>query len=349
MANWEAIYLGNFASIDPTEGNASAENAGALVGLTFGGPGDPISADTVDVQTYNSGSGSSTALDQDNNNGSYDWIRTDIGSGLQWYRFDAAATYNATLTFVDGTSTDIVAVLFQDVSGNTFLSSSLNNATNVVLESAPIRSLTLNSLNGSNYSGLFENRPAIDFIPCFARGTIIDTPSGPQFVETLRVGDLVLTADHGAQPLIWTGGRVVDGMGSLAPIRFATGALGNLRPLLVSPQHRILVSGWRAELNFGQPEILVPAKGLVNDTTIRPAPMRHVSYHHLLFERHEIVISEGIESESFHPGRALLTHDKAIFGELVRIFPELSHPDFQAPYDTARPCVKPIEGRLLFG
>lgn len=347
MATWEAIFLGNYASIDPNEGNFTAENAASLVGQTFGGVGDPISANTVDVTTYNAGSGSSSALDQNNSNGSYDWINADIGNGPQWTRFDAAATYNATITYVDGTTASIVAVIFQDVNGNTFLAPSLNNATNAILGAAPLRSLSLDSVFGSTYSGLAINRPALDFIPCFVRGTIIETETGPQFVETLQAGDMVMTADHGLQPLIWVGGRRVQGRGNLAPIRFEAGALGNLRPLLVSPQHRVLVTGWRAELHFGQSEVLVPAKGLINDDTIRPVEMPEVSYHHLLFARHEIVFSEGIATESFHPGRALLTQDRAIFEELVQIFPELSEPDFEAPFETARPCVQPFGGPVL--
>ena len=156
-----------------------------------------------------------------------------------------------------------------------------------------------------------------------------------------------MTQDRGAQPLVWAGGRKVAGVGDMAPIRFAAGALGNLRPLMVSPQHRMLVSGWQAELHFGQSEVLVPAKALVNGTTIQPVEMPEVSYHHILFDQHEVVLSEGIFTESFHPGRALLTHDRDMYDEMVTIFPELAQPDFQAPFQTARPCVKPYEGRLL--
>ncbi len=346
MGTWNAIYLGNYASIDPNEGNNLAENANVLVGQSFGGPGNPILEDETSITTYDGG-GYNNVLDNNNFGSSYDWIRTDIGNGEQWYRFDAAATYNATVTFVDGSSQNMMVVIFQDVNGNTFLAPSLSSSGNSVLNSGPLQSLTLNSLNQATYSGLMDTRSQDVFVACFVRGTLIETETGPRFVETLKAGDLVTSIDDGPQALVWTGGRVVDGMGDLAPIRFEAGAMGNYRPLLVSPQHRMLVTGWKAELHFGQAEVLVPAKALVNGTTIKPCPMPRVSYHHILFDKHQIVMAEGIASESFHPGKALLTEDRAIHAELVSIFPELESPDFQAPFETARPCIKPQMARLL--
>ena len=346
MGTWNAIYLGNYASIDPNEGNNNAENASSLVGETFGGPGDAMLQTETTITTYDGG-GYNGALDNNNNGSSYDWINVDIGNGAQWYRFDAAATYNATITYVDGSSANTIVVLFQDVNGNTFLAPSLSSSGNAVLNAAPLQSMTLNSLNGSNYSGLSDNRSTDVFIACFVRGTLIETPNGPQFIETLKVGDLVNTADSGPQPIVWAGGRSVAAHDHLAPVRFEAGALGNYRPLMVSPQHRMLINSWEAELHFGQQEVLVPAKSLINGTTIRAVPMASVSYHHLLFEQHEVIISEGIYTESFHPGRALLTHDRDMYDEMVEIFPELAKPDFQAPFPTARPCLKPYEGRLL--
>jgi len=346
MGTWNAIYLGNFASIDPNEGNNTAENANVLVGEVFGGPGDPILQTETAVTTYDGG-GFNDTLDNNNNGGSYDWINVDIGSGAQWYRFDSAATYNATVTYVDGTSANTVVVIFQDTSGNTFLAPSLSSGGNAVLNAGPLQSLSLNSVSGATYSGLADERSEDVFIACFARGTLIETPTGPQYIETLKVGDLVNTADGGPKPLVWTGGRSVAADSHLAPVRFETGALGNMRPLLVSPHHRMLISSWEAELHFGQKEVLVPAKSLINGSTIRSMPMESVSYHHLLFDQHEVIMSEGIYTESFHPGRALLTHDRDMYAEMVEIFPELAKPGFRAPFETARPCLKYHEARLL--
>ena len=84
-------------------------------------------------------------------------------------------------------------------------------------------------------------------IPCYAPGTMIDTPDGPHGVETLRPGDLVSTLDHGPQPIKWVrdGTEPLNGAPDHSrPVLIQVAALGPGRPLrdlIVSPQHRILV------------------------------------------------------------------------------------------------------------
>ena len=41
--------------------------------------------------------------------------------------------------------------------------------------------------------------------PCFTAGTLIETPRGAVAIETLQVGDRVMTLDRGPQPLRWIG------------------------------------------------------------------------------------------------------------------------------------------------
>ncbi len=161
-------------------------------------------------------------------------------------------------------------------------------------------------------------------IVCFAEGTRIETPDGPRRVETLTEGDLVVTRDHGAQPLRWTGSRRVPALGPLAPIVIPAGRLDNDRDLVVSPQHRLLIGDWRAELLFGQTEVLVRASDLVDGDGIHRRPGGHVTYHHLLFDAHEIVYAEGCPAESLHPGpmtRSALCEEQR--AEIEAIFPEI--------------------------
>jgi hypothetical protein len=189
--------------------------------------------------------------------------------------------------------------------------------------------------------------PTPPVFPCFTAGTLIDTASGPRRIEALTAGDMIRTADHGLQPLRWIGQRRVPARGPLAPIRIAAGALGNRRTLLVSPQHRMLLQGWRAELHFGTSQVFVAAMHLVNDSTIRRHPQDSVAYVHLAFDRHEVIFAEGCPSESLHLGAEALTSlGPAAVQELHAIFPELRHRGRPSRH-TARPCLRGWESALL--
>lgn len=180
-------------------------------------------------------------------------------------------------------------------------------------------------------------------ITCFAAGTMVETPDGLRRIETLVAGDLVMTRDHGPQPLRWTGQKTVTGQGNLAPVRITAGTLGATRDVLVSQQHKLLVQGWLPQLHFGEDEVLVAAKALINGDTVRLEPMAEVTYCHLLFDRHEILTTEGLESESLYPGAfALGGLDADVRAELLELFPDLA-----AYGEQARPVCLAQEGVVL--
>ncbi len=109
-------------------------------------------------------------------------------------------------------------------------------------------------------------------LACFVAGTLIDTAQGPVAVERLEPGCMIRTRDHGCQPLRWIGHARRPARGSHAPIVFAKGALGDHDRIALSPCHRVLVTSWRAELLFGNAEVLVKAKSLIDDCRIRARP-----------------------------------------------------------------------------
>jgi len=204
---------------------------------------------------------------------------------------------------------------------------------------------------GSNPYLNFENPP------CFTLGTLIDTPAGPRRIETLVPGDLVLTRDHGPQPLRWIGKTRLTAADLRAaphhrPVRISAGALGDglpLRPLTLSPQHRLLISGWRAELLFGEVEVLVPALALVGDRAARVTDLPEgVVYLHLLFDHHEVISAEGAEVESLLPD--WLTREDippALRAELIDLVANTGHETEQLGKGAARSCLTLREGRLL--
>lgn len=163
---------------------------------------------------------------------------------------------------------------------------------------------------------------------CYAKGTLIETADGPRYIETLREGDLVVTLDKGPQPIRWIGSTRVCGRGENAPIQIKAGALGNIRDLYVSPNHRMLLSGAPAELMFGMSEVLVAAKHLINDRTIRQVQKETIEYYHFLFEDHHIVFAEGCPSESLYPGKQSLdVVSEQSRAEIIALFPGFENED----------------------
>ncbi len=193
-------------------------------------------------------------------------------------------------------------------------------------------------------------------VPCFVLGTHILTPEGQVRVEDLCIGDLVVTRDNGVQPVRWIGMSHVSAaqtarLPELRPVVIRQGALGENLPsadLRVSRQHRILVDDWRAELMFGAEDgVLVPAFALCNDSTVTVdhAPQA-VTYYHVAFDRHEVIWSEGVETESFFPAaRTVSAMNAAQRDELFTLFPDLAT-DGQA-FEAARPQPANQVARML--
>jgi len=175
-----------------------------------------------------------------------------------------------------------------------------------------------------------------DLVICFVRGTLLMTDRGEVAVEDLCVGDLVLTRDHGLQPVRWIGSRQLwahelETMPNLRPVRIRAGAMGPGVPasdLMVSPQHRVLVRSKIAQKMFGAMEVLVAAKQLVLLDGIDIADdVQEVEYFHILFDRHEVVISNGAETESLYTGpQALKSVGDEAVQEICALFPELADP-----------------------
>ncbi|MBO9397422.1 Hint domain-containing protein [Shimia sp. R9_2] len=186
----------------------------------------------------------------------------------------------------------------------------------------------------TNASGEFVD------VPCFTTGTLIDTLFGPKPIESLQVGDMVLTYDCDYEPIRWIGSRKVTAaqlraMPKLKPILIRANALGLGYPkqdLQVSPQHRLLVSSKVAMRMFGSKDVLIPAQKLlpmdgievVGDTT------EGLEYWHILFDSHQVVWSNGAPSESLYTGpqalKALSPEGRA---EIQSLFPEICQPDFK--------------------
>lgn len=178
---------------------------------------------------------------------------------------------------------------------------------------------------------------------CLAQGTRVRTPVGERAVESLVPGDLVLTLDHGPQPVRWIGRRRAGRAEQrqeprLRAVRIAAGALGPgcpARDLLVTQQHRILLRPGREE------EVLAAARHLTGrpGVALEP-PLQALTYHHLLFDRHEVILAEGCATESLFLGpQAMLALPPEARQEILLLFPELTgaqKPPAARPFLTRR-------------
>jgi hypothetical protein len=181
---------------------------------------------------------------------------------------------------------------------------------------------------------------------CFTTGALITTKCGLIPVEALKVGDMVRTLDRGFQPIRWIGSSTLCGRGLFKPVRIARGALGNKRALIVSPQHRFLISGWRAEMMFGESQLLVAAKHLCHSDQITRAPKDEVTYWHILFDQHEIVFAEGIPSESFDPQSDMARRVRHALEDTSALFPWAGYSPSQDDF-VVRPTLKAHEAASI--
>jgi len=157
-------------------------------------------------------------------------------------------------------------------------------------------------------------------LACFAEGTRVLTVTGPRPIESITVGDELQTVLGGSGQVIWVGRRFVDAKRhpspkAVWPVRVARGAFGPGVPgraLFLSPDHAVFVDG-----------VLIPAKLLVNGTSIAQVKRATVTYYHVELPDHVVILAEGLPVESY-----LDTGDRTNFGTnagVIRL-----HPDFGA-------------------
>ncbi|WP_323768614.1 Hint domain-containing protein [Marinovum sp.] len=193
-------------------------------------------------------------------------------------------------------------------------------------------------------------------IPCFTPGTTIATPTGERLIEDLREGDRVITRDNGLQEIRWIGTTELTGhklarAPHLRPILIQAGSLGPNLPeqdILVSPQHRILMTGDKAQLFFEEREVLAAAKHLTDLDGVDEVGTLGVTYIHFMFDQHEVVLSNGAWTESFQPGdQTMGSMGAKPKAEIFELFPELQTAEGLQDYTSARRSLKKHEAKLL--
>lgn len=281
------IYLGNFADIDTDETNASSENAASLLGTYTG-----FSLHQI---TEIDGNDDGGIMDDEYASSASDRVEYDVGNGFTSVKQDSANLFEAIVTLADGSTQTLNVNIRQMDNGDVFLSS------NTLLDNLDIRGIELTGVQNTTYAGTGVNQSVDNTTVCFCAGTRIDTPSGAVPVEAIRPGDRLRAKDGSMPVVLWTGGSFLRNPGRQAPIRIAAGAFGPgrpARPLLVSPQHRILIRS-----PDSRSAKLVAARHLLAlDAVDQLPPDRPARYLHLLCDRHHIVFAEGMPAETLYLG-----------------------------------------------
>ncbi|MEO0668384.1 MAG: Hint domain-containing protein [Pseudomonadota bacterium] len=147
--------------------------------------------------------------------------------------------------------------------------------------------------------------PGTPGVACFTQGTMILTRHGERPVEALRPGDSLPTYDSGMQVLVGVCAQHIPAAAllrdpSLRPLRVGGAVLDQPDDILLSPAHCLLFQSPKAEMLFASREVLVRARHLETAGHARSElPRGGVTYHHLLFARHELVLADGFWSETY--------------------------------------------------
>jgi hypothetical protein len=156
---------------------------------------------------------------------------------------------------------------------------------------------------------------------CLVRGTAILTDKGSVAIESLEIGNLVMTESGALKPIVGVGRMVCSKAAdapwdaSVAPILVAQSAISPgvpERDLYVAANHSVWIDGH-----------LIPVRHLINGSSIVQAPTEvdTIEYYHLEFAQHEVMYAEGLGVESLQVADA----------ETYRIFTEFQRDDSAIP------------------
>lgn len=138
---------------------------------------------------------------------------------------------------------------------------------------------------------------------CFAPSTLLETPQGPRPASVIRAGDWVETADAGPQQVLWSGRISLPSLGALRPVRLCAPSFGRASDLWVLPHQRIAISGASVEYLFGDDEVLIEARHLVDGcTALQPDQPAVLGWQGILLDRHHLLIADGCRMESLFSG-----------------------------------------------
>jgi hypothetical protein len=204
---------------------------------------------------------------------------------------------NDTITDFDQSEPDVIAYQMDEIQSFSDVQARMTqDGPDTVItydngETTRLLNVNMNDLSDANFR--YDATPI-----CFASGTWIETPDGPRLIEHLKPGDLVLTLDQSAQPIISIVSERVHFSGPsdrARPVVVPQGVLRGDRPskdMYLSPQHRVL-------LNTVDGQMLVAAAKLAKSQGLtRCATQDHAIYWNIVMNSHQIICANGCWCET---------------------------------------------------
>lgn len=135
----------------------------------------------------------------------------------------------------------------------------------------------------------------------FGGGTLITTVDGVVPVDWLRPNDEVLTFDGQARPVRWVGRDCMrEPPQNVAAVEIDALGEAERSPItLLAARHRVVLTGWQIELNFGLDAVLAEAGQIAHDSTHFPAPKNGATAcSFVLLDAPEIIQADGFWVET---------------------------------------------------
>jgi len=168
-----------------------------------------------------------------------------------------------------------------------------------------------------------------DAFCAIARGTLITTDNGPIAVEDLLPGDQICTVDNGPQTLRWIGSMSISPQSETQTLsRITADSFGLSRPaldLMLGSSARLMRRDPAIVANVGTPIALAPVTAFIDgETVLEIHPASPTRVYHLLFESHQIIRANGLEIESYHPGKEVeISLSREMLPDFLDMFPHL--------------------------
>ncbi len=172
----------------------------------------------------------------------------------------------------------------------------------------------------------------------FTHGALIQTVDGPVAVEDLEPGMYIETASGRHVPLRWIGSiTIIPGAPHTADrpeklFRVTADALGLARPatdVTFGPGARLLNRTPEVRAETGSEAALAPVNSFADGVSVvEITPMSPTKVYHLALDSHDVILANGVEVESFHPGSDAIYSLTSEMHELfLSLFPHITGMD----------------------